>query len=188
MCSELETDRLALRELNPADAPELQAIWSSPTQFRHQAVEPPELADSEGRIANYLKHRGSGADRRLFVYLARRRTDGAVIGTVSLQRSERAIASLGLGVAAAHGGRGFGTEMARRLLAFGFAELPLNRIAADVSVCNHACMRVMEKIGMQREGVARECIFAQGRWWTEAKYALLRTDWIRMLVPQLASP
>jgi RimJ/RimL family protein N-acetyltransferase len=110
-----------------------------------------------------------------------------VIGTASLQRSERAIASLGLGVAATHGGLGFGTEMARRLLAFGFAELALNRIAADVSVCNHACMRVMEKIGMRREGVARECIFAQGRWWTEAKYAVLRSDWVRMLLPQLAS-
>ena len=29
---------------------------------------------------------------------------------------------------------------------------------------------------MQREGVARECIFAQGRWWTEAQYAMLASD------------
>jgi ribosomal-protein-alanine N-acetyltransferase len=188
MCSELETDRLVLRELAPADAPALQALKSCPTQWRHQAVEPAEVADSETRIANYLKYRGSGAERRLFVYLARRRTDGAVIGTVSLQRTDRAIASRGHRVAAAHGGCGFGTEMARRLLSFGFAELALNRVAADVSVCNHACMRVMEKIGMRREGVARECIFAQGRWWTEAKYAVLRSDWVRMLLPQLASP
>jgi [ribosomal protein S5]-alanine N-acetyltransferase len=187
MCSELETDRLVLRELSPADAPAL-SFQNCPTFWSLQAVEPPEFADGAARIANYLKYRGSGAERRLFAYLARHKTDGAVIGTVSLQRSERAIASLGLAVAAAHGGRGFGTEMSRRLLGFGFAELALNRIAADVSVNNHACMRLMEKIGMRREGVARECIFAQGRWWTEAKYAVLRSDWVRMLLPQLASP
>jgi RimJ/RimL family protein N-acetyltransferase len=35
---------------------------------------------------------------------------------------------------------------------------------------------MLEKIGMQREGVLRECIFAQGRWWTEAKYAMLASD------------
>jgi [ribosomal protein S5]-alanine N-acetyltransferase len=176
MLTELETERLVLRELDLADAPALQAFQNCPTQWRHQAVEPAELADSKARIDNYLKYRGSGVERRLFVYLARRKQDGAVIGTVSLGRSHPAIASLGLGVAAVHGGRGFGTEMARRLLAFGFMELALHRVAADVAVENRACIRVLEKIGMQREGVMRDCIFAQGRWWTEAKYALLKSD------------
>jgi len=176
MLPELESERLVLRELAPADAPALQAFQNCPTQWRHQAVEPQELADSAGRIANYLKFRGDGAERRLFVWLARRKADGAVVGTASLARSHPAIASLGLGVAAAHGGHGYGTEMARRLVAYGFAELPLNRIAADVAFDNHACIRVMHKIGMRREGVMRDCIFAQGRWWTEAKYAMLRAD------------
>ena len=176
MLAELESERLVLREIAPADAPALQAFQNCPAQWRRQAVEPAELADSEARVANYLKFRGSGAERRLFVYLARRKIDGTVVGTVSLARSHPAIASLGLGVAIAHGGLGFGTEMARRLVAFGFAELPLNRIAADVAVENRACLRVMDKIGMRREGLMRDCIFAQGRWWTEAKFAMLRTD------------
>ena len=176
MLDELESERLVLRELTAADVPALHAFQSCSTQWRRQAVEPTELADSETRIANYLKFRGHGAERRLFVYLARRKIDGAVIGTVSLARSHPAIASLGLGVAALHSGLGFGTEMARRLLAFGFARLPLNRIAADVAVENRACLRVMDKIGMRREGILRDCIFAQGRWWTEAKFAMLRAD------------
>jgi RimJ/RimL family protein N-acetyltransferase len=37
----------------------------------------------------------------------------------------------------------------------------------------------MEKIGMVREGVARDCIWAQGRWWTEAQYAMLESDYVR---------
>jgi RimJ/RimL family protein N-acetyltransferase len=169
----LETGRLTLRELAPEDAPEIQVWQNAPTQWRQMAVEPDEFSDAAARIANYQKYRGTGANRRLFVYAARLKSDGTLVGSVSLARSQPGIASLGLSVAAAHGGRGYGTELADRILAFGFGEISLHRIAADVAVENVACLRVMEKIGMEREGVSRDCIFAQGRWWTEARYAML---------------
>jgi ribosomal-protein-alanine N-acetyltransferase len=175
MLPELETDRLILRELNLDDAPAM-TFQDNPEQWRLQAVEPPDFADPAQRIANYLKYRGEDAQRRIFVYVARAKADGGVIGTVSLQRSHPKIASTGLSVASDHAGRGYGTELVRRIIAFGFGEIELNRIAADIAVENHACMRVMEKAGMQREGVARDVIFAQGRWWTEAQYAILKRD------------
>ena len=108
--------------------------------------------------------------------MARLKSDGSVIGGVSLGRSHPAIASIGLRVVPSHGSRGYGTELARRMLAFGFGALRLNRITADVALENHPCICVLGKAGMQREGVARECIFAQGRWWTEAQYAMLASD------------
>jgi RimJ/RimL family protein N-acetyltransferase len=66
--------------------------------------------------------------------------------------------------------------MVRRLIAFGFGDLGFHRIAADVAVENHACIRLLEKVGLQFEGVSRDCIRAQGRWWTEARYAILASD------------
>ena len=47
-----------------------------------------------------------------------------------------------------------------------------------------ASRRVAEKIGMKYEGTARDCIFAQGRWWTEAKYAILARDQVGTAAPQ----
>ena len=177
MLPDLETARLTLRELSPQDAPAIQAAWhNSPTQWLYQAVEPEEFTNVPQRIANYLKHRGDGERRRIYDYVARLKSDGSVIGGVSLGRSHPAIASLGLRVVPSHGSRGYGTELARRMLAFGFGALRLNRITADVALENHPCIRVLGKAGMQREGVARECIFAQGRWWTEAQYAMLASD------------
>ncbi len=41
---------------------------------------------------------------------------------------------------------------------------------------NLPCQRVMEMIGMQKEGTARDCIWAQGRWWTEVQYGMLEGD------------
>jgi ribosomal-protein-alanine N-acetyltransferase len=177
MLPEIETSRLTLRELAPQDAPAILAAWqNSPTQWLYQAVEPVEFTNVPERIANYLKYRGDGERRRIYDYVARLKSDGRLIGGVSLGRSHPAIASIGLRVVPSHGGRGYGTELARRMLAFGFGELRLNRIEADVALENKPCLCVMGKIGMQREGVARECIFAQGRWWTEARYAMLASD------------
>jgi ribosomal-protein-alanine N-acetyltransferase len=176
MLPDLETARLTLRELAPEDAPAMQAWRNSPMQWRYQAVETAEFSNAAERIANYLKYRGDGERRRIYDYVARLKSDGSVIGGVSLGRSHPAIASLGVGVAATHGARGYGTELARAIVAFGFGVLRLNRITADVALENHPCIRVLEKIGMQREGVARECIFAQDRWWTEAQYAMLASD------------
>jgi RimJ/RimL family protein N-acetyltransferase len=179
MLRELETKRLILRELCLDDVSALQSWPKSPPQWRHQAIEPEEFADAAARIRRYLEHRGEASKRRLFVYVAIEKASGALMATVGLSRSGRSAASLGLGIAASHAGQGFATEIAARLLAYGFEDLALHRICADVALENAACLRVMEKIGMVREGVARDCIWAQGRWWTEAQYAMLESDYVR---------
>jgi ribosomal-protein-alanine N-acetyltransferase len=178
MLPQLETPRLLLRELSLGDAPHLQALQTKPSYLRYQAVELDELKDGTERIKRYMQHRGNGEKRWLFDFAARLASDGTMIGHGSLSRSAPEIASLALGLDERYEGRGLATEIALRLLAFGFEELKLHRIEADVALENFACIRVLEKIGMVREGVARDCIFAQGRWWTEAKYAILANEFL----------
>jgi RimJ/RimL family protein N-acetyltransferase len=177
MLRELETRRLILRELRLEDASALQSWPKSPPPWQHQAMEPEEFTDSAARVRRYLQYRGEGSERRLFVYVAIEKASGVLMATAGLSRSGRSAASLGLSIAATHAGQGFATETAARLLGYGFEYLALHRICADVALENAACLRVMEKIGMVREGVARDCIWAQGRWWTEAQYAMLESDY-----------
>ncbi|MEM8689373.1 MAG: GNAT family protein, partial [Pseudomonadota bacterium] len=173
---ELNTPRLALREVRLDDGPALQSYQNDPEQWKHQAVEPEEFADGTLRVQRYFEHCGPDNERRLFVYVAIDRTSGVLVGQVSLSRFHPAIASLGVGVDKTHTGKGIGTEMARELIRFGFDELGVHRISADVAVENEPCKRVMEKLGMTQEGVARDCIWAQGRWWTEVQFAILEQD------------
>jgi ribosomal-protein-alanine N-acetyltransferase len=139
-------------------------------------MEPTDFNDGVERVKCYLQYRGEGERRRLYDFVARLRSDQQVIGHGSLSRSSSGIANLGLGIDEVYAGRGLATEIALRLLAFGFNDLKLHRIEADVALENAACIRVLEKVGMFREGVAHDCIFARGRWWTEAKYAMLARD------------
>jgi ribosomal-protein-alanine N-acetyltransferase len=174
MLPELHTERLVMREVQLEDGPALQALQNRPEQWQCQAVEPDEFADGTLRVQRYFEHRGPDSAQRLFVYAAHEKSRGVLTGQASLSRFfHPALASIGFGVAVENWDQGYATEMVTRLIRFGFDELKLHRIAADVAVENHSCKRVLEKIGMTYEGTARDCIWAQGRWWTEAKYAIL---------------
>jgi [ribosomal protein S5]-alanine N-acetyltransferase len=178
MLPELHTERLVMRELSLEDGPVLQAFQNRPEHLRHQAVEPEEFADGTSRVQRYYEHRGPDSARRILVYVAHHRTRATVIGDVGLSRFfHPALASLGFGISSEYWGQGYATEMSSRLVEFGFDALNLHRISADVAVENAPCRRVLEKIGFVHEGTARDCIWAQGHWWTEAKYALLAREY-----------
>lgn len=180
MLPDLFTARLVLRELQPDHAPALQALREArrddggASAAKAIGDETPE--DVATRIANYVKYRGPDTARRLVVYSAFH--DETLIGSVSFMRPAHPdIGVIALSVGDAHQGQGFGTELARRIVALGFEDYALNRIEADVEINNVASQRVMERAGLVREGVMRDCTFARGRWWTDAKYAILARDY-----------
>ena len=74
-------------------------------------------------------------------------------------------------------GNGYAPESARALLGFGFGQLELHRIFADCDVRNGASARVLEKIGMQREGRLREDMWYKGDWRDSYRYSILEQEW-----------
>jgi len=78
-------------------------------------------------------------------------------------------------------GKGYGTEMGRALLKLGFEEHNLHRIVALCDVENVASSRVMEKIGMTREGMFREYRRTRpgsGKLYRdELSYGILKDEW-----------
>jgi ribosomal-protein-alanine N-acetyltransferase len=76
-------------------------------------------------------------------------------------------------------GRGLATEAARAVLRLGFECLDLRRIIADCFVLNPASQRVLEKLGMRREGHFLQSIRKAGAWHDVYLYALLREEWIQ---------
>lgn len=75
-------------------------------------------------------------------------------------------------------GQGYATEAARALLRYGFETLQLHRVIATCQPENTPSYRVMEKLGMRREGHFRNCIYrGQGQWWDEYFYAILEEEW-----------
>jgi [ribosomal protein S5]-alanine N-acetyltransferase len=104
----------------------------------------------------------------------------ALIGTVSLRRYARdRRAELGYWLAAPAWGRGLATEAARAAVDFGFRELGLARIYAQVLAGNLASIRVLDKLGMVNEGVKRQHVHKGRRLHDVVLYGLLRDEWLR---------
>jgi RimJ/RimL family protein N-acetyltransferase len=75
--------------------------------------------------------------------------------------------------------QGYATEAAHALLTYGFTTLQLHRIIATCQPENIASFRVMEKLGMRREGHFLQCIDrGNGVWWDEFFYAILHAEWV----------
>lgn len=74
--------------------------------------------------------------------------------------------------------QGYATEAARAALAYGFETMGLHRIIATCQPQNPASFRVMEKLGMRREGHFLQCIDrGNDQWWDEYFYAILANEW-----------
>jgi len=57
--------------------------------------------------------------------------------------------------------------------------LNLHRLTARCLAENSASIRVLEKLGLRREGCLREREFFKGRWWDELLFAQLEREWRR---------
>ncbi|MDN4594711.1 GNAT family N-acetyltransferase [Polycladomyces subterraneus] len=64
----------------------------------------------------------------------------------------------------AHNGNGYMTEAVRLAVKFAFEELNLHRIEAGVMPHNIASIRVLEKAGFEKEGIARKNVKINGEW------------------------
>ena len=74
-------------------------------------------------------------------------------------------------------GRGIAAEAAWHLMDWGFHELNIHRIVAFCHAGNAASIRVMEKLGMQRDGKLRETRWLDAKWNDEYVYSVLEREW-----------
>ena len=167
-----------LREIRIEDSLHFSDLKGNEEYFKFQAIEPTDWDNPKEHIQGYLDHRGEEPNRRIYVFSAIEIITENIIGQIGLTKHHNPqIASIGFGILPANQSLGYATEMAKRIIQYGFEDLNLHRIEADVAIKHEACFRVMKKLNMTNEGTLRESIWAQGRWWTEAKFSILEHEY-----------
>ncbi|MDF0478859.1 GNAT family N-acetyltransferase [Vagococcus sp. PNs007] len=73
--------------------------------------------------------------------------------------------------------KGYGYEAANAIMTYGFDQLTIHRIIATCQPDNHGSYKLMEKLGMRREGFFKQCIPVKDEWWDEFYYAVLASEW-----------
>jgi ribosomal-protein-alanine N-acetyltransferase len=171
----LDTERLVLRPFGLADVAAVLAYAQDPEWSRYLRTLPRPylLADAERFIARQLL-----LDRATHPTWAVE-LSGTVIGGINLRFApEHGLAELGYSIARTHWNHGYCSEAAATVIDAAFAgHSDLNRIHARADARNGGSQRVMEKVGMTKEGVLRMSRIERGEVLDEAWFAILRTEW-----------
>ncbi len=153
----IETPRLILRKpVAPDDAPRIFASYAHDLEVtRYLTWRPHRDLEESHRI---LRTRLAWWDQgREFSWLITAQADGAVMGMISASDDDcPSRYSLGYVLARRFWGNGYVTEAARAVIDALFAAPEVVRVWAVVDYENLASVRVLEKAGMQREGLLRK--------------------------------
>lgn len=106
------------------------------------------------------------------------RKGNKVIGAIGFDiNSKNNNAELGYWLGRPYWGKGYATEAAKRMLHYGFTELKFHRIYSCHLAQNPKSGRVLQKIGMQHEGLFREHIVKWEEYLDVENYAILQKDY-----------
>ena len=152
----IETERLVLRKLRLDDAPAVFAGWTQDkevTRFLtwrpHQTIE-----QTKEFIQSCLS--AWGYESRFPCMITLKEND-EIVGMID-PRIEGSKVGIGYVAAHSHWGKGYVTEATRAIIAWAFQQSLIYRVYATTDVENVASRRVLEKVGMQCEGVLRKYI------------------------------
>ncbi|MCI8622200.1 MAG: GNAT family N-acetyltransferase [Provencibacterium sp.] len=175
-----ETERLLLRPFCEEDIPAVHAYAGSPENLTFLLWGPNSLEETRRFVRMAAKKGGPpGKEIHLAVLL---KEGGALIGACSLA-AEQGAGELGWILHRDYWRQGYGTELGRFLLKLGFEACGLRRLFARCDAENTGSYRLMERLGMRREGCFRRSRRSNGLagtlWRDEYVYGILREEWER---------
>ena len=176
----LVTRRLRLRPYVLADAPQLQALAGARAVADTTLRIPHPYPDgaAEAWIESYDERWRAGTFAGFAICDL---VDDSLMGGIGLAiEPDRCCGELGYWIGVPFWGHGYCTEAAREVVAFGFDALRLHRIEASHLTRNPASGRVLEKLGLQREGLRRGAVRKWGLFEDVAIYAMLGEDWLAL--------
>ena len=174
----LETERLVLREIVAADADALFAIHGDASLMQWFGVDPvKDLAGAEKLVALFASWRAMPNPGTRWGIQLKDETDlSGSCGLFAWNRAWRKC-TLGYELAAHAQGKGLMHEALLAVLDWGFANMELNRIEAQVHPENAPSIRSVARLGFRKEGLLRELGYWRGQYHDMLQYSLLRKDW-----------
>jgi RimJ/RimL family protein N-acetyltransferase len=155
---QIESTRLVIRPPRVGDAPAMvEAIAESIDELRpwmDWAQKVPSVEESEARFREVSAKIEAREDFQLLLF---ERQTGRLVGSSGLHRPDWSVPTLEIGywVRTSLTGRGFATEAARAIAAFGFETFRARRIEIRTDSRNRASQRVAERAGFELEGILR---------------------------------
>ncbi|NMB24967.1 MAG: GNAT family N-acetyltransferase [Firmicutes bacterium] len=172
----LHTPRLILRDFCEDDWRAVHAYASDPEVIRYMTWGPNDEAASKAFVQAVME--GQNAEPRQNYDLAIILKNGdQLIGGCGIYRRKFREGEMGYCLHRSYWSKGYMTEAAQALLEFAFTEEDYHRVYATCDPKNIGSARVMEKIGMRKEGHLRANLLKGNEWRDSLLYAILASEW-----------
>ncbi|KAA5805329.1 GNAT family N-acetyltransferase [Alkalicaulis satelles] len=128
------------------------------------------------RMRRYQSDLDNGTGYPFFVF---RQADDVLVGACNLNNVRRGVlqtADLGYWIGAPYVRRGHARAAVRRVLAYAFEVLRLNRVEAATRLENDASRALLVSLGFTHEGRARRFLKIDGEWRDHDRFAILFDD------------
>lgn len=173
---EFETERLRFRKIDLNDANEIFLIRSNDEVMRFMDVpRHHSISDSEKLIQtaedSYKNETGIN-------WAIIEKHSNSFIGYIGFIRifSEHCRAEIGYVLKPEYWGKGYMYETINCIVRFGFEEMQLHSIEANVNPLNERSHKVLQRVGFKREAYFRENYLFDGNFLDSVIYSLLEKD------------
>jgi len=171
----LPTTRLILDDLTAADLTNIQAIARDPDFRKYVLI----WLDTDKQIRAFLQHAIDEAEKKEgrldYVLAARDRATREFAGLtfIEIDPAQESTAEVGIVLLPTFCRNGYGSEILREFLRFGFETLGMHRVYGKCDELNIPSARMMEKCGLVYEGTIREHVWLRDHWRSTRYYGML---------------
>jgi len=157
----LETKRLLLRVPAAFDVSDIVRLAGDYEVAKNLSRMPHPYTEAHARdwLGTIEEKRTAGTD---YAFAITRKDDGAYLGGIGLHKRDAGAFEFGYWLGKPYWRQGYATEAARRLVAFAFLELGLNRVIAGYFHDNPASGHVLKKLGCAPDGAGERDCLARG--------------------------
>jgi len=157
------------------------AHWSRDSEFRRLLDSGVSQLHSATSIQKWLEKELEEGSANQYWFSIRKLDDNMLLGDIDLYvhnwPGRDAFVGLGIGERE-FWGKGYGTDVMKVILRYGFTEINLNRITLTVFEYNPRAIRSYEKAGFRHEGRVRKALNKEGKRWDILMMGILREEWM----------
>lgn len=174
----IQTERLTLRPHKIEDLDRLQVLLGDPDVMKHSGLDTNQNLKNADEELHWFK--GLDAGNTGIRWMITLKDVDQYIGDLGFLEidPENKRAEVSYKLSQSHWNKGVTTEALKAILSYGFEELALNRVTAQVHIDNKASLHVLKKLGFTVEGTLREHEYLYGQFADVFSLGLLKREFL----------
>jgi len=175
---EITTDRIKLRLIELLDIDSIHQLHALPETDEYNTLGIPKNIEETKSIIEPWIAENKLNDIKNYTFAIESKLEGKFMGLFGLKLGSKKYnrGEVWYKIHSDYWNKGYATESLKAVINFGFETLQLHRIEAGCAVNNLGSIKVLEKVGMIREGRGRQILPLKSGWSDNFTYSIIKTD------------